>query len=84
MGPQPFGCGRTERAHMGDVNRLASMGPQPFGCGRGEGRMATKYRLQLQWGRNLSVAEGPLRPSRSGHVSIQLQWGRNLSVAEGG
>ena len=37
----------------------------------------------LQWGRNLSVAEGAWGCT---HVSAgcKLQWGRNLSVAEGG
>ena len=34
------------------------MGPQPFGCGRIT-RIVTKMRgTPLQWGRNLSVAEG--------------------------
>ena len=37
----------------------------------------------LQWGRNLSVAEGS-RSLKSTVISSLLQWGRNLSVAEGG
>ena len=36
----------------------------------------------LQWGRDLSVAEGR-RFSRAGYRRHQLQWGRDLSVAEG-
>ena len=36
----------------------------------------------LQWGRNLSVAEGPESPPLIREIQ-RLQWGRNLSVAEG-
>ena len=58
MGPQPFGCGRQgPRAEHGRVDR-ASMGPQPFGCGRGNIDHAGAQAAVLQWGRNLSVAEG--------------------------
>ena len=37
---------------------------------------------ELQWGRNLSVAEGDARPLMTWEQTV-LQWGRNLSVAEG-
>ena len=37
----------------------ASMGPQPFGCGRSAVGTSASVAPQLQWGRNLSVAEGP-------------------------
>ena len=37
----------------------------------------------LQWGRNLSVAEGSVRGLAAAN-GRRLQWGRNLSVAEGG
>ena len=38
--------------------------------------------MALQWGRNLSVAEGGKAPI--GIIDcVELQWGRNLSVAEG-
>ena len=83
MGPQPFGCGRVGPPHGRHARPCASMGPQPFGCGRSAyipARICSKH--GLQWGRNLSVAEGATsrrRPMGSG----QLQWGRNLSVAEG-
>ena len=59
------------------------MGPQLDSCGRA--RDVIDVRLQpgaLQWGRNLTVAEGvyvTVRPV-TGRV---LQWGRNLTVAEG-
>ena len=39
--------------------------------------------LELQWGRNLIVAEGR-HPLAEMAAAIGLQWGRNLIVAEGG
>ena len=39
--------------------------------------------FRLQWGRNLTVAEGGGR-SFAGSDKYKLQWGRNLTVAEGG
>ena len=38
--------------------------------------------MLLQWGRNLSVAEGALS-AIAPNAKALLQWGRNLSVAEG-
>ena len=59
MGPQPFGCGRRGGGHRRKhAIALASMGPQPFGCGRVHGAARPGVNLLLQWGRNLSVAEG--------------------------
>ena len=59
------------------------MGPQPFGCGRRSPSQNIRAAKRLQWGRNLSVAEGaPHGPPVP--KSSPLQWGRNLSVAEGG
>ena len=40
------------------------------------------YSVELQWGRNLTVAEGSLE-SAPLIWSLKLQWGRNLTVAEG-
>ena len=37
----------------------------------------------LQWGRNLTVAEG-VELGMDGDNMVLLQWGRNLTVAEGG
>ena len=82
MGPQPFGCGRAVIAAFFDGAEEASMGPQPFGCGRGSPRARPPPFPTLQWGRNLSVAEGR-RMRRSARAGSWLQWGRNLSVAEG-
>ena len=36
----------------------------------------------LQWGRNLTVAEGEGKDNLD-HLILVLQWGRNLTVAEG-
>ena len=58
------------------------MGPRPFGRGRGyAGARRTGVR-SLQWGRDLSVAEG-LAGNRKTRTKARLQWGRDLSVAEG-
>ena len=60
------------------------MGPQPFGCGRmAKHWIVYSKKTGLQWGRNLSVAEGALQWTRTGNGPTTLQWGRNLSVAEG-
>ena len=39
--------------------------------------------MRLQWGRNLSVAEGGCQLRKQARLHRTLQWGRNLSVAEG-
>ena len=65
MGPQPFGCGRDVARVAPFHAKFASMGPQPFGCGRRNGEAAPRLPPLLQWGRNLSVAEGPLRSWRA-------------------
>ena len=39
--------------------------------------------LRLQWGRNLTVAEGVMRRAALSYSKQRLQWGRNLTVAEG-
>ena len=59
MGPRPFGRGRFARLLQDAQRRRASMGPRPFGRGRGIPKAAGRHRPQrLQWGRDLSVAEG--------------------------
>ena len=59
MGPQPFGCGRRRHGRRDPLCGRASMGPQPFGCGREEqAKDDDDKKPKLQWGRNLSVAEG--------------------------
>ncbi len=37
----------------------------------------------LQWGRNLTVAEGVPSYNAQTGANLELQWGRNLTVAEG-
>ena len=73
MGPQPFGCGRPDIEGFVASVRLASMGPQPFGCGRGMRGVGITNNCMLQWGRNLSVAEG----SASGLASVRRRSGFN-------
>ena len=60
----------------------ASMGPQLDSCGRRLGRRWIMIEKQLQWGRNLTVAEGGVIHKRIAGAVV-LQWGRNLTVAEG-
>ena len=59
MGPQLDSCGRpdTQDVPLGLAN-FASMGPQLDSCGRSGSRTATGPSSGLQWGRNLTVAEG--------------------------
>ena len=83
MGPQPFGCGRGAVRRRPAQCSNASMGPQPFGCGRASRPRRANCSNSLQWGRNLSVAEG-CEGRRDCALQLRLQWGRNLSVAEGG
>ena len=83
MGPRPFGRGRFRPLPAAPAVLRASMGPRPFGRGRPGAGCGRRPGAGLQWGRDLSVAEGG--PERARHRSInQLQWGRDLSVAEGG
>ena len=59
MGPQLDSCGRVEQfgVVLGAVE--ASMGPQLDSCGRrGPIRRTRPGSPLLQWGRNLTVAEG--------------------------
>ena len=58
------------------------MGPRPFGRGRRGRRRGERSGLRLQWGRDLSAAEGR-RDDHTRTISHGLQWGRDLSAAEG-
>ena len=60
----------------------ASMGPRPFGRGRESIESVRASNMMLQWGRDLSVAEGFLFFNFF-NLKYMLQWGRDLSVAEG-
>ena len=84
MGPRPFGRGRrpAARAALGVGRRFN--GAATFRSRKvGELWLPSTPRSSLQWGRDLSVAEGGRRPGRQNRT-ITLQWGRDLSVAEGG
>ena len=59
------------------------MGPQLDSCGRSsDAEEDAVGGAQLQWGRNLTVAEGAPPAAKRGPPAL-LQWGRNLTVAEG-
>ena len=59
MGPRPFGRGRRVRMRSGIGVGVASMGPRPFGRGRpSNSTRSASSAAVLQWGRDLSVAEG--------------------------
>ena len=83
MGPQLDSCGRRGlecglRRHA----PVASMGPQLDSCGRSLPGLSFFASCSLQWGRNLTVAEGGRGISHPA-MYPELQWGRNLTVAEG-
>ena len=82
-GAATFRLRKGEAIRDAGIARQASMGPQPFGCGRPPTEIDVDEKVKvLQWGRNLSVAEG-LSGAAYKLPRRQLQWGRNLSVAEG-
>ena len=59
MGPQLDSCGRGMPMHAAPPLLRASMGPQLDSCGRDDGSPCDRCEAdQLQWGRNLTVAEG--------------------------
>ena len=58
MGPQLDSCGRMERRRPSPRAARASMGPQLDSCGRGSSQPELVLEIELQWGRNLTVAEG--------------------------
>ena len=58
------------------------MGPQLDSCGRHTFGGPLFEGFVLQWGRNLTVAEGGSLDMMRLRTAL-LQWGRNLTVAEG-
>ena len=85
MGPQLDSCGRRVQGVPRRIRKfLASMGPQLDSCGRlGSAVYVFRVEAELQWGRNLTVAEGRMAAVRAAVFGGLLQWGRNLTVAEG-
>ena len=81
MEPQLEGCGKSAAVVALSLVQGASMEPQLEGCGK-QHRADVQQRLaELQWSRNLRVAEsaGPVKGKK---VWRRLQWSRNLRVAE--
>ena len=58
MGPQLDSCGRAAADQYLAREFIASMGPQLDSCGRGAQSKSGLADTWLQWGRNLTVAEG--------------------------
>ena len=84
MGPRPFGRGRNAGFYPLRQRRQCFNGAATFRPRKD--RRAERYALkdgQLQWGRNLSAAEGSDIHARAKQKDW-LQWGRDLSAAEGG
>ena len=59
MGPQLDSCGRHDQLVPRHDGGVASMGPQLDSCGRRRVEAPLNVAPPLQWGRNLTVAEGP-------------------------
>ena len=58
MGPQHDSCGREAMLVRRVPQVRASMGPQHDSCGRCQMLVERGRQRQLQWGRNMIVAEG--------------------------
>ena len=58
MGPRPLGRGRGPAIRFHVAASAASMGPRPLGRGRRRRRRGRRRSPWLQWGRDLSAAEG--------------------------
>ena len=83
MGPRPFGRGRDHicRGQRRQVARFN--GAATFRSRKAvPGDIPAAPDLSLQWGRDLSVAEGAYAFAAAAWIAM-LQWGRDLSVAEG-
>ena len=81
MGPRPDGRGEVQVPGRHLTSRCASMGPRPDGRGERVIARTETHFAQLQWGRDLTVAESFEDTPKVGDVKL-LQWGRDLTVAE--
>ena len=82
MGPRPFGRGRYGSA-LTTIQPACFNGAATFRSRKAAGIPSTlPSKCPLQWGRDLSVAEGA-RQAAMYEEGLELQWGRDLSVAEG-
>ena len=82
MEPQLEGCGKPAQRGWLTWAATASMEPQLEGCGKHSTCVSRSRRKQLQWSRNLRVAESLYGLFMPTTAFIQLQWSRNLRVAE--
>src|SRR4051812_900610 len=81
MGPRSVDRGTQALARQDDVERFASMGPRSVDRGTLSGLLKTADALQLQWGRDLLIAElHEMTVEES--IAYALQWGRDLLIAE--
>ncbi len=74
-------CRKDQGHHRDDSRGRASMGPASLDAGRARSRR-DPGRTRLQWGRHLSMPEGPEHHRRRRTANV-LQWGRHLSMPEG-
>ena len=77
MGPQLDSCGRGRAVCVVRVPNHASMGPQLDSCGRGVPCQKGGASAMLQWGRNLTVAEGRA-PTTTGRAGTSASMGPQL------
>ncbi len=83
MGPQHTRCGKNVMLADAAHAMAASMGPQHTRCGKAPQTNSRRKRWpQLQWGRNILVAERAMKSSGKESSRGELQWGRNILVAE--
>ena len=57
MEPQLEGCGKLPALLLQQRILLASMEPQLEGCGKMQKEYGVEFQVELQWSRNLRVAE---------------------------
>ncbi len=83
MGPRRYRRGWF-KSHIGrELRRSASMGPRRYRRGWTITVDGTWEREWLQWGRDVIVADGEVRPSKYDAKTAKLQWGRDVIVADG-
>src|SRR5438093_574406 len=81
MGPRSLNRGIAERMFQRALPGPASMGPRSLNRGIRIAANVFSSPAELQWGRDLSIAESLLATDYRNH-RFWLQWGRDLSIAE--
>src|SRR5579875_3899931 len=83
MGPRSLDRGNILVEKQTALDGLSSMGPRSLDRGNAiMGGGSAMSQLDLQWGRDLSIAEIFTTSGTIASVSGSLQWGRDLSIAE--